>query len=154
MLVGMALYIRLLVYVGLSLFIISGLYVYMVVCVVDAYNLTVTGRERFFSYTDGWGNLVPGYVLVGKAGTRGSWSIGPVNFGKKADIKDNFLDYIYVMVLLPIIRILSSHKNRPFCLLIFLFFNLWRYYFFRLLMLQYRTSSKPGWISSLKPCNS
>ena len=40
MLAGTALYIRLLVYVGLSLFIISGLYVYMVVCVVYAYNLT------------------------------------------------------------------------------------------------------------------
>ena len=41
MLVGTALYIRLMVYVGLSLFIISGLYVYMVVCVVYAYNLTL-----------------------------------------------------------------------------------------------------------------
>ena len=40
MLAGMALYIHLLVYVGLSLFIISGLYVYMVVCIVYAYNLT------------------------------------------------------------------------------------------------------------------
>ena len=34
------------VYVGLSLFIISGLYVYMVVCVVYAYNLTkISGRR-------------------------------------------------------------------------------------------------------------
>ena len=41
MLVGMALYVRLLVYAGLSLFIISGLYIYMVVCVVYAYNLTL-----------------------------------------------------------------------------------------------------------------
>ena len=40
MLAGTALYIHLLVYVGLSLFIIGGLYVYMVVCVVYAYNLT------------------------------------------------------------------------------------------------------------------
>ena len=40
MLVGMALYIRLLVCAGLSLFIISGLYVYVVVCVVYAYNFT------------------------------------------------------------------------------------------------------------------
>ena len=40
MLAGTPLYIRLLVYAGLSLFIISGLYVYMVVCVVYAYNLT------------------------------------------------------------------------------------------------------------------
>ena len=40
MLVGTVLYIRLLVYAGLSLFIKSGLYVYMVVCVVYAYNLT------------------------------------------------------------------------------------------------------------------
>ena len=41
MLAGTALYIRLLVYVGLSLFIISGIYVYMVVCIVYAYNLTL-----------------------------------------------------------------------------------------------------------------
>ena len=41
MFVGTALYIRLLVYAGLSLFIISGLYVSMDVCVVYAYNLTV-----------------------------------------------------------------------------------------------------------------
>ena len=42
MLVGTALHIRLLVCVGLYLFIISGLYVYVVVCVVYAYNLTET----------------------------------------------------------------------------------------------------------------
>ena len=41
MLAGTVLYIRLLVYVGLSLFIKSGLYVYMVVCIVYAYNLTI-----------------------------------------------------------------------------------------------------------------
>ena len=41
MLAGTALYIHLLVYAGLSLFIISGLYVYMVVWVVYAYNLTL-----------------------------------------------------------------------------------------------------------------
>ena len=41
MLAGMALYIRLLVYAGLSLFLISRLYMYMVVCVVYAYNLTL-----------------------------------------------------------------------------------------------------------------
>ena len=40
MFAGTALYIRLLVYAGLSLFIINGLYVFMVVCVVYAYNLT------------------------------------------------------------------------------------------------------------------
>ena len=44
MLVGTALYIRLLVCAGLSLFIISRLYVYMVVCVVYAYNLTIASR--------------------------------------------------------------------------------------------------------------
>ena len=41
MFAGTALSVRLLVYVGLSLFIINGPYVYMVVCVVYAYNLTV-----------------------------------------------------------------------------------------------------------------
>ena len=40
MFAGTALYVRLLVYAGLSLFIIGGPYVYMVVCVVYAYNLT------------------------------------------------------------------------------------------------------------------
>ena len=46
MLVGTALYIRLLIYAGLSLFIISGLYVYMVVCIVYAYNLTWGGLKN------------------------------------------------------------------------------------------------------------
>ena len=41
MFAGMALSVRLLVYAGLSLFIICGPYVYMVVCVVYAYNLTI-----------------------------------------------------------------------------------------------------------------
>ena len=46
MLAGTALYIHLLVYVGLSLFIINGLYVFMVVCVVYAYNLTWGGLKN------------------------------------------------------------------------------------------------------------
>ena len=46
MLAGMALYIHLLVCAGLSLFIISGLYVYMVVCIVYAYNLTWGGLKN------------------------------------------------------------------------------------------------------------
>ena len=41
MFVGTALSVRLLVYAGLSLFIISGPYLYMVVCVLYAYNLTI-----------------------------------------------------------------------------------------------------------------
>ena len=40
MFAGTALSVRLLVYAGLSLFIIGGPYVYMVVCVVYVYNLT------------------------------------------------------------------------------------------------------------------
>ena len=43
MFAGTALFVRLLVYAGLSLFIINGPYVYMVVCVVYAYNLTMCG---------------------------------------------------------------------------------------------------------------
>ena len=50
MLAGTALYIRLLVYAGLSLFIISGLYVYMVVCVVYAYNLTLAEVQLIKSF--------------------------------------------------------------------------------------------------------
>ena len=46
MLAGMAFYICLLVYVGLSLFIIGGLYMYMVVCIVYAYNLTWGGLKN------------------------------------------------------------------------------------------------------------
>ena len=46
MLAGMALYIHLLVCVGLSLFIISGLYMYVVVCVVYTYNLTWGGLKN------------------------------------------------------------------------------------------------------------
>ena len=49
MFAGTALFVHLLVYAGLSLFIINGPYVYMVVCVVYAYNLTegwrAEGRE-------------------------------------------------------------------------------------------------------------
>ena len=41
MFTGTALSVRLLVYAGLSLFIISGPYLYMVVCVFYAYNLTL-----------------------------------------------------------------------------------------------------------------
>ena len=41
MFAGTALSVRLLVYAGLSLFIMNGPYVYMVVCVVYAYNLTI-----------------------------------------------------------------------------------------------------------------
>ena len=52
MLVGTALYIHLLVYAGLSLFIISGLYVYMVVCVVYAYNLTLSVEGEEFLHLD------------------------------------------------------------------------------------------------------
>ena len=43
---GTVLYIRLLIYAGLSLFIKSGPYVYMVVCVVYAYNLTIQCSMR------------------------------------------------------------------------------------------------------------
>ena len=51
MLVGTALYIRLLVCAGLSLFIISGLYVYVVVCVVYAYNLTLSASYSIVDKT-------------------------------------------------------------------------------------------------------
>ena len=43
MFTGTALSVRLLVYVGLSLFIIGGPYLYMVVSVLYAYNLTQQG---------------------------------------------------------------------------------------------------------------
>ena len=47
MFAGMALSVRLLVYAGLSLFIISGPNLYMVVCVLYAYNLTISNiKER------------------------------------------------------------------------------------------------------------
>ena len=46
MLAGTALYIRLLVYAGLSFFIINGPYIFMVVCVVYMYNLTWGGLKN------------------------------------------------------------------------------------------------------------
>ena len=46
MFAGMALSVRLLVYAGLSIFIINGPYVYMVVCVVYAYNLKWGGLKN------------------------------------------------------------------------------------------------------------
>ena len=45
MFAGTALSVRLLVYAGLSLFIMSGPYLYMVVCVLYAYNLTWGGLK-------------------------------------------------------------------------------------------------------------
>ena len=47
MFAGMALSVHLLVYAGLSLFIISGPYLYVVVCVLYAYNLTWGGPEKW-----------------------------------------------------------------------------------------------------------
>ena len=47
-----ALAVRLLVYVGLSLFIVNGPYVYVVVCVVYAYNLTLMHVYRTFNTSD------------------------------------------------------------------------------------------------------
>ena len=41
MFVGTALFVRLFVYAGLSLFIISGPYLHMVVCILYVYNLTI-----------------------------------------------------------------------------------------------------------------
>ena len=46
MFVGTALSVHLLVYAGLSLFIISGPYLYMVVCVLYVYNLTWGGLKN------------------------------------------------------------------------------------------------------------
>ena len=43
---GTAFSVHLLVYAGLSLFIINGPYIYMVVCVVYAYNLTWGGLKN------------------------------------------------------------------------------------------------------------
>ena len=42
---GTALSVRLLVYAGLSLFVIIGLYVFVVVCILYAYNLTWGGLK-------------------------------------------------------------------------------------------------------------
>ena len=50
MFVGTALSVRLLVYAGLSLFIISGPYLYMVVCVLYAYNLTTIPSQILDDY--------------------------------------------------------------------------------------------------------
>ena len=50
MFVGMALFVRLLIYAGLSLFIISGPYLYMVVCILYAYNLTCKLSEINVSF--------------------------------------------------------------------------------------------------------
>ena len=47
MFVGTALSVRLFVCAGLSLFIIYGPYLYVVVCVSYAYNLTLGGPEKW-----------------------------------------------------------------------------------------------------------
>ena len=46
MFMGTALSVRILVYAGLSLFIISGPYLYMVVCILYTYNLTWGGLKN------------------------------------------------------------------------------------------------------------
>ena len=46
MFMGMALSVRLLVCAGLSLFVISGPYLYMVLCVLYVYNLTWGGLKN------------------------------------------------------------------------------------------------------------
>ena len=46
MFAGTALFVRLFVYAGLSLFIINGPYLYMVVCILYAYNLTWGGLKN------------------------------------------------------------------------------------------------------------
>ena len=56
--VGTALSVRLLVYAGLSLFIINGPYVYMVVCVVYTYNLTSHYTNRHLK-DHAWSKLLP-----------------------------------------------------------------------------------------------
>ena len=50
MFMGTALAFCILVYAGLSLFVLSGPYLYMVVCVLYAYNLTIyfSTNERLF----------------------------------------------------------------------------------------------------------
>ena len=54
MFAGTALSVRLLVYAGLFLFIIYGPYVYMVVCVVYAYNLIFGGsHDQFLPFEKG-----------------------------------------------------------------------------------------------------
>ena len=56
MFVGTAMSVHLLVYAGLSLFIIGGSYVYMVVCVLYAYNLTLYENSKSILLTY-WGRL-------------------------------------------------------------------------------------------------
>ena len=53
MFAGTALSIHLLVYAGLSLFIISGPYLYMVVCVLYVYNLTMFLQVSVILFTEG-----------------------------------------------------------------------------------------------------
>ena len=50
MFAGTALSVRVFVYAGLSLFIINGPYLYAVVCVLYAYNLTILGLLSYLGY--------------------------------------------------------------------------------------------------------
>ena len=62
MFAGTAVSVCLLVYVGLSLFIIGGPYVYMVVCVLYAYNLTLLLEKLLLWLKPQQGNEF-GYLL-------------------------------------------------------------------------------------------
>ena len=75
MLVGTALYICLLVYAGLSLFIICGLYVYMLVCVVYAYNLTIIYKFMTAKFKDEITS-----TALSKSATRGTAMLLTISF--------------------------------------------------------------------------
>ena len=59
MFAGTALSVRLFVYAGLSLFIIYGPYLYVVVCVLYAYNLTLVEKDLLADDDDGGEASVP-----------------------------------------------------------------------------------------------
>ena len=73
MFVGTALSVRLLVYAGLSLFNISGPYVYMVVCVLYAYYLTLHWPEMIQAIGAECGMDIPTDVVSKMTVTDKSW---------------------------------------------------------------------------------
>ena len=75
MFVAMALSVRLFVYAGLSLFIISGPYLYMVVCILYAYNLTQQGVIQH-----------PVQIDMQAAGARPRRSTSPMNTQQTASL--------------------------------------------------------------------
>ena len=95
---GTALYIGLLVYAGLSLFIISGLYVYVVVCVVYAYNLTLSEDQSGALAFSIWSEFGEDFLVKSNIN---NWITCSPNGGSIAEYKHGSVKCKLVKIIVP-----------------------------------------------------